>query len=60
MLPPTTHLCLQNGELSSLEEYYNEEDPLDYTEKYNDVVLPRDLYTGDQPGMAFRAREPAA
>ena len=40
--------CLQSGELSSLDEYFNEEDPLDYTEKLNDVVLPGDLYGEEQ------------
>ena len=48
-----TQMCVQNGELSTLEEYFNEEDPLDYTPEYKDVVIARDLYNDEQSGMSF-------
>ncbi|CAL5228153.1 g11233 [Coccomyxa viridis] len=41
-----------NGELSSLEEYFNEEDPLDYTPEYKDVVIARNLYNDEQSDVA--------
>lgn len=53
MPPLKFQVCLQNGELSSLEEYFNEEDPLDYTPEYKDVVIARNLYNDEQSGMSF-------
>lgn len=35
---------LQNAELSTLAEYFNKEDTLDYTKGAEDVHLPGDLY----------------
>ncbi len=49
------NVIVQNGELSSLEEYFNEEDPLDYTPEYKDVVIQRNLYSDAQSGMLFYA-----
>ena len=53
------HTCvrvhLQNGELSSLEEYFNEEDPLDYTPEYNDIAVPGNLYADERKGMLLMA-----
>ena len=51
--PLDTQYCLQNGELSTLEEYFNEEDPLDYTPEYKDIVIQRNLYSDAQSGMPF-------
>lgn len=43
---------MQNGELSSLEEHFHEEDPLGYTEAIEDVELPGDLYADRKNGEA--------
>ena len=48
-----TWLLWQNGELSSLDEYFHEEDPLDYTEAVEDVELPGDLYADQKSGEAL-------
>ena len=37
-------LVLQNAKLSTLAEYFDEEDRLDYTKETEDVHLPGDLY----------------
>ncbi len=43
---------MQKGELSSLEEYFHEEEPLGYTEAIEDVELPGDLYADPKNGEA--------
>ena len=47
--------CLQKGALASLEEYHNEEDPLDYTMDIKDATLPRNLYGAQPKGKSYTA-----
>ena len=43
-------LMLQTAKLSTLAEYFDEEDPLDYSKRTEDIELPGDLYALQKKG----------